>query len=73
MIVLLRGWMRDGRHWEAFPRELSRQLAKKAGQRSHDERQRLPQILAPDLPGNGSRYTERTPGNIEGMMEAIRS
>ncbi|WP_344803519.1 alpha/beta hydrolase [Allohahella marinimesophila] len=69
-IVLLRGWMRDGRHWESFPDELSQQLDLISSNARPKQR---PRIICADLPGNGSRYSERTPDSIGGMMSAIRS
>jgi pimeloyl-ACP methyl ester carboxylesterase len=58
--VLLRGLAREARHWGAFPGLL---------------RQALPPgdvVLAPDLPGNGSRWSERTPAGVDALAEAVR-
>jgi len=43
--VLLRGLMREQRHWGAFPATLARALPGAA-------------ILTPDLPGNGTRHAQ---------------
>lgn len=59
--VLLRGLARESRHWGEFPRLLQQALP--AG----DE------VLALDLPGNGSRWRERTPPSVEGLAEAARA
>lgn len=69
-IVLLRGWMRDGRHWEAFPAVLSQKLREAAV--ANPSGSGAPVIIAPDLPGNGRRCVERTPATITQMMQAIR-
>lgn len=57
--VLLRGLMRDGRHWGDFPRRFA---AVVAGAR----------VALLDLPGNGSRYTETSPALVETMTEFCR-
>ena len=72
-IILLRGWMRGGRHWERFPDELGTQLRAKVADGATGSSRVMPDILCLDLPGNGSRYKERTPGSISEMVEAIRS
>ena len=59
--VLLRGLARESRHWGEFPRLLQQALP--AG----DE------VLALDLPGNGSRWRERTPASVEALAEAARA
>jgi pimeloyl-ACP methyl ester carboxylesterase len=59
--VLLRGLAREARHWGDFPQRL---------------RARLPpgdEVLALDLPGNGSRWRERSPATVAGMVEAARA
>lgn len=59
--VLLRGLARESRHWGDFPRLL---------------RQALPpgdEVLAPDLPGNGSRWRESTPASVEALAQAARA
>lgn len=59
--VLLRGLARESRHWGDFPALL---------------RQSLPRgdtVLAMDLPGNGSRWRERSPSSVAGMLAAVRA
>lgn len=59
--ILLRGLVREQRHWEDFPRVLAGQLP--AGSR----------ILAVDLPGNGVRCHEDSPWRIDGMVDGLRA
>lgn len=58
-IVLLRGLLRDSRHWGDFPAQL---------------RETLPayQVLCLDLPGNGSLHQQRSPASIPAMVDALR-
>lgn len=58
--ILLRGLLREQRHWGGF-----------AGQLQHA----LPgaQVLTPDLPGNGSRWRETSPSSISAMVDQIRA
>jgi pimeloyl-ACP methyl ester carboxylesterase len=58
--VLLRGWTREARHWGEFPAMLRSRLP--AGDR----------VVAPDLPGCGTRRAERSPARVEGMVDAVR-
>ena len=58
--VLLRGLMRDSRHWGEFPAVLRAQLAGA-------------EVQAVDLPGNGSLYRSSSPWRIEEMAECVRS
>lgn len=58
--VLLRGLAREARHWGDFGQQL---------------RQRLPvghAVVALDLPGNGTRWRERSPMNVDALVEAAR-
>lgn len=57
--ILLRGLVREQRHWGSFPAML---------------RAALPdaQLYTPDLPGNGSRYRETSPASVQQMVEACR-
>ena len=57
--VLLRGLMRETRHWGEFPAVL---------------RARLPaaEVVALDLPGNGRLYRSASPTRIEEMVECDR-
>lgn len=57
--VLLRGLMREQRHWGAFPELLSQHLN---GSR----------VIAIDLPGNGSLHRERSPASVEAMAQWCR-
>lgn len=58
--ILLRGLTREVRHWGAFPERLHVAL--------DDAR-----VLALDLPGNGTRWRQRSPASIGPMMEASRA
>lgn len=57
--ILLRGLMREARHWGDFPHMLASGLG---GAR----------VLTLDLPGNGSRHQERSPTTIAEMTEHCR-
>lgn len=59
--VLLRGLVREARHWGDFPQRLAARLP--AGDT----------VCTPDLPGNGSRWREPSPGSIAGMVAAVRA
>lgn len=59
--VLLRGLAREARHWGDFPQRLRARLP------SGDE------VIALDLPGNGSRWRERSPATVAGMVAAARA
>ena len=58
--VLLRGLMREQRHWGDFPEQL---------------RAALPDanLVTPDLPGNGANWRARSPLSVMGMVEACRA
>jgi pimeloyl-ACP methyl ester carboxylesterase len=58
--VLLRGLVRERRHWGVFPAQLQAALPGSV-------------IVAPDLPGNGARCRERSPATVAGMVEACRA
>ncbi|MYM81632.1 alpha/beta fold hydrolase [Duganella sp. FT50W] len=58
--VLLRGLMREQRHWGRFPGELARVLP--------DAR-----IVTPDLPGNGERHALRSATTVAAMVEFCRA
>jgi pimeloyl-ACP methyl ester carboxylesterase len=58
--VLLRGLMREQRHWGRFPGELARLLPD-------------PVIVTPDLPGNGERHAQRSATTVAGMVEFCRA
>lgn len=57
--ILLRGLVREQRHWGAFPALLAAALPQA-------------QFMTPDLPGNGSRYRETSPASVQQMVEACR-
>jgi len=57
--ILLRGLMREARHWGDFPQVLAVGIPGA-------------QILTLDLPGNGSHHQERSPGTIAAMTEHCR-
>ena len=56
--VLLRGLIREARHWEGMTERLTDAL----GEPAH----------ALDLPGNGQRWRESSPTRVDGMVEALR-
>ncbi len=58
--VLLRGLVRESRHWGALPDLLAQ------AQPTHA-------VLCPDLPGNGVRNGEPSPTRIEAMVEDCRA
>lgn len=57
--VLLRGLIREQRHWGRFPGELAHALPDAT-------------IITPDLPGNGSRHTARSATDVARMVESCR-
>ncbi|MYM29792.1 alpha/beta fold hydrolase [Duganella sp. CY15W] len=58
--VLLRGLMREQRHWGRFPGELSAVLPDA-------------DIITPDLPGNGQRHALRSATSVAQMVEFCRA
>ena len=58
--VLLRGLARDGRHWGEFLRMFC------AAVDGAD-------VVAIDLPGNGALHRERSPANVDRMVDAYRA
>ncbi len=58
-IVLIRGLLRDARHWGDFPDLL---------------RHRFPnaEIITPDIPGSGIYYQQTSPNSIQAMTDALR-
>ena len=58
--VLLRGLVRESRHWGALPDLLAQALPADT-------------ILCPDLPGNGLRNDQPSPTRIEAMVEDCRA
>jgi pimeloyl-ACP methyl ester carboxylesterase len=57
--VLLRGLMREQRHWGDFPAQLARALDGAA-------------IVTPDLPGNGQRHGQTSATSVAAMVEHCR-
>lgn len=57
--VLIRGMLREARHWGEFAGLLSRQFSGAA-------------IRTPDLPGNGPLHHQTSPGTIAEMTDALR-
>ncbi|NRR31115.1 alpha/beta hydrolase [Oxalobacteraceae bacterium] len=57
--ILLRGLMREQRHWGRFPQQLAQALP--------DAR-----IVTPDLPGNGQRHHMRSANAVAQMVEFCR-
>jgi len=58
--VLLRGLVRESRHWGEFVPILAQRLTQS-------------RLIALDLPGNGALHRQRSPGNIADMVEACRA
>ena len=58
--VLIRGILREARHWGEFPELLQKQYPDAL-------------ILTPDIPGNGSLSHLTSPNTIAGMTDALRS
>lgn len=58
--VLLRGLTRERRHWGGFPARLQAAFPGAA-------------VLAPDLPGNGARWRERSPRSVAALAEDLRA
>lgn len=57
--VLIRGLLREARHWGNFPEILQNQYPNKI-------------ILTPDIPGNGRLNTLTSPNTISGLTDALR-
>jgi len=58
--ILLRGLMREQRHWEDFPQRLARALPDAI-------------IVTPDLPGNGQRHDVRSATQVIDSVEFCRA
>jgi pimeloyl-ACP methyl ester carboxylesterase len=58
--VLLRGLMRESRHWGEFPDQFRAAVPEA-------------EIVTPDLPGNGVNWRQRSPASVQGMVEACRA
>ena len=57
--ILLRGLMREQRHWGEFPASLARALPGAS-------------IVTPDLPGNGTRHAQDSATRVAAMVEDCR-
>jgi pimeloyl-ACP methyl ester carboxylesterase len=57
--ILLRGLLREQRHWGSFPLQLQDQLGVN--------------IICPDIAGNGKRYQQTSAAHIATMLEDVRS
>ena len=57
--ILLRGLLREQRHWGNFPRQLQDQLNVN--------------IICPDIAGNGKRYQQTSAAHITTMLADVRS
>jgi pimeloyl-ACP methyl ester carboxylesterase len=62
--VLLRGLTREARHWSGFAEQLARALPGSANAAT--------QVLAQDLPGNGSFCRENSPATVGAMADFAR-
>lgn len=58
--VLLRGLMRDARHWGDFPQQLGKALPEV-------------RLCLPDFPGNGARHLETSLSSVPAMAEWLRA
>jgi pimeloyl-ACP methyl ester carboxylesterase len=58
--VLLRGLVREQRHWEGFTLRMQEHFPED-------------RVVAMDLPGNGSLYQQTSPNRIEGMVASLRA
>jgi len=58
--ILIRGLLREQRHWGEFTQLLAQQFPGA-------------EVLTLDIPGNGSLYQQTSPNTIEGLTEALRA
>lgn len=58
--ILLRGLIRESRHWEAFPEQFRAAFPADT-------------VVTIDLPGNGQRYRDDSPLQVEGMVADLRA
>lgn len=58
--VLLRGLMRDARHWGDFPQKLQHALG-------------VQQVVMPDFSGNGSLHAQASASSVAEMVQQIRA
>ncbi|GAC1528038.1 MAG: alpha/beta hydrolase [Ramlibacter sp.] len=55
----MRGLAREAGHWGAFAQALARATGE--------------EVLTPDLPGNGSRFAQRSPASVPGLLQECRA
>jgi pimeloyl-ACP methyl ester carboxylesterase len=58
--VLLRGLMRESRHWGDFKQQFSQAMQTQA-------------VITPDFPGNGSLYAQKSLSSVAEMVNHLRS
>jgi pimeloyl-ACP methyl ester carboxylesterase len=58
--VLIRGLLRESRHWGKFPQHLQQQFPGA-------------DIITPDIPGNGSLSHKTSPASISSLTDALRT
>jgi pimeloyl-ACP methyl ester carboxylesterase len=58
--VLLRGLMRESRHWGDFKQKFSLAMQTQA-------------VITPDFPGSGSLHAQQSPNSVEEMVNHLRS
>lgn len=63
--ILLRGLMREQRHWGRFPGQLAQALSALPGTDA-------PRIITPDLPGNGVHHRLHSPATVAAMADFCR-
>lgn len=66
--ILLRGLTREARHWDTFPATLTATLAQ-----GHGANDNASDVVALDLPGNGTEHDGRCPISVADMMAAVRA
>lgn len=58
--VLLRGLMRESRHWGVFKQQFSQAMQPQT-------------VITPDFPGNGHLHAQQSPNSVEEMVKHLRS
>lgn len=69
--VLLRGLMREARHWGAFPALFAQQMQQ--GQPGQQVQHQAITVITPDFAGNGSRNGELSAATVPQMATQLRS
>lgn len=62
--ILLRGLMREARHWGTFPQQFAAHM-------QHNSSTKV-QVFTPDFAGNGSLSTQQSANSVELMAEQLR-